>query len=496
MFLNAPSFFSSMGTTILDCYTDEASGLGVPPYLGTYPRYIAGAEDGKVTYLTIDDLRLYKRYHMQIKRTPKTNIRVYNLTKNIKKIKEILDNTDKLIVSGGVHVPGKYLSAVPGTLHEITELVEDIHCEKILTGPAYYGSRLEGGKTAEKEDLRCFDKIQPLRFSYDQIKEYAIKGATIVQQIPDLRIIEIESGAGCFVSKACGFCTEKLKSPLLFRDNEDILEEIKTLYGLGGRYFRLGKETCIYSHPDIVDLLMRIRKACRDIKVLHIDNVNPKKVVWDKDAKITKGMVKYCTPGNIAAFGVESFDPVVFRENTLNTTAQQAYDAIKKIHKYGSERGANGMPKFLAGINIIHGLRGESKKTHEENMKWLKKIYNDGLIIRRINIRQVAILPGTDMDKYTGIKYIKKNKKYYWKWTNEIRQMIDYPMLERVVPKGTIMKDVRMEIYDGNTTFGRHIGTYPLVVGVKQKYPLGKFYTVKVVDHMLRSIVAEVVKQQ
>ncbi len=28
-----------MHYTILDCYTDEASGLGVPPYLGTYPRY-------------------------------------------------------------------------------------------------------------------------------------------------------------------------------------------------------------------------------------------------------------------------------------------------------------------------------------------------------------------------------------------------------------------------------------------------------------------------
>ena len=27
---------------VLDCYTDEPAGLGVPPYLGTYPRYIAG----------------------------------------------------------------------------------------------------------------------------------------------------------------------------------------------------------------------------------------------------------------------------------------------------------------------------------------------------------------------------------------------------------------------------------------------------------------------
>ena len=51
--------------TIIDCYTDEPSGLGVPPYLGTFPRYIYGAlkEQGhNPYYLTIDDIRLWKRF--------------------------------------------------------------------------------------------------------------------------------------------------------------------------------------------------------------------------------------------------------------------------------------------------------------------------------------------------------------------------------------------------------------------------------------------------
>ena len=55
-----------MHYTILDCYTDEASGLGVPPYLGTYPRYWYGKlrkEGYTVSYLTIDDLRLWKKYN-------------------------------------------------------------------------------------------------------------------------------------------------------------------------------------------------------------------------------------------------------------------------------------------------------------------------------------------------------------------------------------------------------------------------------------------------
>ena len=48
-----------MKYTILDCYTDEAAGLGVPPYLGTYPRYIFGMlKSHNPNYITIDDLRL------------------------------------------------------------------------------------------------------------------------------------------------------------------------------------------------------------------------------------------------------------------------------------------------------------------------------------------------------------------------------------------------------------------------------------------------------
>ncbi len=48
--------------TTLDCYTDEPSGLGVPPYIGTYPRYVAGAilaQKQEYEYLTIDDIRYY-----------------------------------------------------------------------------------------------------------------------------------------------------------------------------------------------------------------------------------------------------------------------------------------------------------------------------------------------------------------------------------------------------------------------------------------------------
>jgi radical SAM superfamily enzyme with C-terminal helix-hairpin-helix motif len=151
------------------------------------------------------------------------------------------------------------------------------------------------------------------------------------------------------------------------------------------------------------------------------------------------------------------------------------------------------MPKYLPGINIIFGLRGESKKTHEENMNWLKKIYNDNLMLRRINIRQVAIFKGTPLFNECGDKFLRKNKKMYWKWRNDIRQNIDWPMLQRVVPKGTILRDCYAEVYDGNTTFCRKFGTYPLIVGVKGRLELKKFYNLEITKHMLRSLTGKVV---
>jgi len=484
-----------MRYTILDCYTDEPSGLGVPPYFGTYPRYIAGSLDGEVTYLTIDDVRIWKKHGGKIKvpkPSEKTDITTYNLTKNYERVLDILNSTDELIVVLGVHVPGKYLTAIPGTLKEVIRLIQDIPCKKILTGPAVFGTQLFGGRMREVADLSLFDKVDKCMYSFafDKVKEYAIKGAEIFKQVNNLAMIEIETGRGCDIGH-CSFCTEPIKNKVEFREMPDVLAEIKTFYDLGARYFRLGKQTCFYTLPYAVELLEAINKTCPDIKVLHIDNVNPVKVFKDKDDVITKAIVKYCTSGNIAAFGVESFDLDVVKANTLNTIPKIAFEAIKKINKYGAERGADGMPKFLPGINILFGLRNESKKTHEENMTWLKRIYDEGLMIRRINIRQVAIFEGTPLfaDKD---KWVKKNKKYYWKWRNQIRQEIDSPMLARIAPKGTVLRNCYAELYDGKHTFCRQFGTYPLIVGVNKRLPLKQFYNLKITGHMLRSLTGEV----
>jgi radical SAM superfamily enzyme with C-terminal helix-hairpin-helix motif len=481
---------------ILDCYTDEASGLGVPPYLGTYPRYIYGKlkkEGHQVTYLTIDDLRLWKKYD-GIRREPtvkqKTNILIYNLTNN--KAEEIL-NADKLIVILGVHVPGKYLTALPGTLKEVIPMIKDLQVEKILTGPAVFGTQLEGGKFYEKQDLTDFAEIKDFNFTFDKLESFVKESVNILEEIIGRRVIEIETGRGCNVGK-CSFCTEPLKNNFVNRKMEDVVNEVKDYYNAGARFFRLGKQADFYASDRPIEMLKKIREICPKIEMLHIDNVNPNSVVKPGGEEITEAIVKYCTPGNIAAFGVESFDPEVVKANLLNTSPLIAYKAIKIINKYGSERGENGMHKFLPGINIIFGLLQESKKSHIKNMEMLQKILDDGLLLRRINIRQVAVLPDTFLEKHGGNKYLRKNKKYYWKWRNEIRQKIDFPMLKKILPVGTVLKEVYTEMYDGKTTFCRQMGTYPLVIGVKERLELGKKVNLKVVGHMLRSVIGEVSK--
>jgi radical SAM superfamily enzyme with C-terminal helix-hairpin-helix motif len=139
----------------------------------------------------------------------------------------------------------------------------------------------------------------------------------------------------------------------------------------------------------------------------------------------------------------------------------------------------------------LFGLTGESRTTNEHNLRWLKTFLKENLLLRRINIRQVDIFEGTPIYNTVGNKFIKKNKKYYWKWRNQIRQEIDVPMLKKLVPEGTILKDVRTEIWDGKTTFARQMGTYPLIIGIKQRLPLKKVVDIKITGHMLRSVVGK-----
>ena len=81
-------------------------------------------------------------------------------------------------------------------------------------------------------------------------------------------------------------------------------------------------------NPDALDKLFKgIRNVAPKLKTLHIDNANPGVIARypDECKLIAKSIIKYHTPGDVAAFGVESVDPIVIKKNNLKATAEDIY---------------------------------------------------------------------------------------------------------------------------------------------------------------------------
>jgi len=497
---------------ILDGYIDEPTCLGVPPYISPYPRYIAGAildnnPKNIVDYHTIDQIR------------------------NSQTILKKINNYNLVITIAGSSVPGKYLSGYPASPNEITKIMSYLKTPvKILCGPAArYGFGQFGGKKTRKIDTKNFfdfivksdceifisnfleEKINPdiCRKNSESIKTYAEKGAKIVKKhpfFPDYLICEIETYRGCprNIVGGCSFCSEPLKGSPDFRPVNDIVGEIKKLYESGVRNFRLGNQPCFFSYkahdatkkefprPNpaaIEELLRKIRSAAPKLRTLHIDNANPGVIARypEESKKIAETIIEYHTPGDVAAFGVESVDPKVIKENNLKASEKQVYSAIKILNEVGRKKGYNGMPELLPGLNFVFGLKGETKKTFDLNYNFLKKIVKNDLLVRRINLRQIIPIPGTRMED-VGNKLVLKHKKNFKHFKYKVKTNIMQVLLKKMLPEKTILREVYTEKHDGKLTLARQIGSYPLLVGIPGRYDLGQFLDVKIVDYGFRSI--------
>ncbi len=492
-----------MRTVILDGYVDEPACLGVPPYMAPYPRYVAGALPGEVLYFTIDQLR----------RDPS--------------IVSAMDRSDLVVAIAGVTVPGKYIGGTPATLPELERYVAGVRAKKILGGPiSMFGPGTEGGRMARHMGASAaFDivatgdieavvhgyvkeglSVDPaLRRRASDISEWAVRGARILPQHPDFpyTMLELETYRGCFRG-TCSFCTERFYGRPDFRPVEDIVREVDALYSRGARHFRLGRQPDLLTYmskgdgefpPPNVEAIERlyggIRRAAPGLEVLHLDNMNPGTIARYPEAsrEALKTVVKYHTSGDVAAFGMESADPHVIKLNDLKALPEEVLEAIRIVNEVGGSRGPSGLPELLPGLNFVHGLLGETKETFRLNYDFLKRLLDQGLLVRRINIRQVMPFEGTSMGD-VGDKIARKHKGVFHAYKEKIRRDIDMEMLRRVVPVGTVMPGVRMELHDSGLTFGRQIATYPILVGVPALLPLKEAYGVKVVGHGFRSITA------
>ena len=139
------------------------------------------------------------------------------------------------------------------------------------------------------------------------------------------------------------------------------------------------------------------------------------------------------------------------------------------------------------------GLTGETPETLELSFEALKRLLGEGLFVRRINIRQVVAFPGTRLYEETGGRVLRRNRRYYRAWIEKVRHEIDLPMLRRLFPKGVILRRLCSEVHEGDVTFLRQVGSYPIIVGVRKRLPLGELFDVRITDHMLRSLTGEVV---
>jgi radical SAM superfamily enzyme with C-terminal helix-hairpin-helix motif len=486
-----------MKVVLLDGYVDEPSCLGVPPFISPYVRYAAGAisECGHdYTYFTIDEYR---------SNSPKT---------------KTLNKSNLLIVIGGAIVPGKYLRGTPASVNEIADLAGNFQGTKILGGPiARFG--FSGDRKAEKLQ-ETFDFIAEKdadAYIYDLLKEkliddrlrtqsewrrWAKSGSSIIKQHPDFPnplIIELETYRGCvrYLSGGCSFCIEPLFRKPRIRETKDIIDEVSQLYNQGAVNFRLGAQSCIFSYgtkelgesetpkpnPDRVEKLLKgIRNSAPNLQVLHTDNANPTVIAeHPKEAtRILKSIVKYCTSGNVLALGMESADPKVISENNLNSTPEQVMKAIELINEYGRDRGETGLPRLLPGLNFISGLKGESKRTFGYNFQFLYEVLKAGLLLRRINIRQVAFV----RTRFN----VKTHRQEFIRFKKRVREEIDYEMLKRLVPADTILKKVLIEKVQGNLSFGRQVGTYPLLIGIPYKTEINDFMDVIITDYGFRSV--------
>ena len=71
----------------------------------------------------------------------------------------------------------------------------------------------------------------------------------------------------------------------------------------------------------------------------------------------------------------------------------------------------------------------------------------------------------------------------------DVRRTFDLPMLRKVFPIGTVLKNVIIE-ESGETSFGRQMGSYPILAGIPFRIPLRSVIDLVIVDHSMRSVTA------
>ena len=520
------------GWLVLDGYEDEPAAFGVPNYLGFHIRYICGVLESRglpYTYMTIDQWRIHQKGRLDDP-SERTALR-----------KELSELDGTVILAGAV-VPGKYVRGTPISRREMDQVLSILPSEQpVLCGGWAIRHWRYDGWTPLRSSLFCTVQDTDASLHHylstgqwenrkrtpEQWSEWALHGASskAVTHHPDLEspkgspgplTYEIELYQGCVrFKRGCKFCIEPKKGLPLWRDEDDVLTEITTALDSGVRNVRIGGATDIYTYraegvenleypvpnPEPIARVLHGAREDERLEILHVDNANPSIISEgiEPATEITKTLVETLSDGAVLSFGLELADPNVHEQNWLNCDPEQLRTAVRLVNEHGRQRGERGLPKLLPGLNFIAGLNGETEESYRMNLELLRSMREEGLWLRRINIRQVE-----------GQGFQEIPERTFRKFKREVREGIDRPLLEEMLPLGTVLRGVWWESHDdrirrpeqvldpkhrdeairgvAGITFGRQIGAYPILVGLPYKVPLESSTDVIVTGHGMRSI--------
>lgn len=481
---------------ILDCYVDEPACFGVPPFVSPYPRYVygalidAGIYDDEIVYLTIDDLRKSE----------------YRLSYNF----------DYVFLIGGAIVPGKYLGFKIGTVPEITKIIATNKRQQFAVGGMlahlvndFPNTVLVTGDIEQfAYEVATGNDIFTGNFrTYKSLARWAVFGSKVITlhpQFPNL-ICEIETYRGCPRRNHCSFCAEGLLQSVDFRDEEDILHEIDALTSQGITRFRIGRQADIIAYKSlmkkfihgfpqpnpkaVIHLFNELKKRIQagHIAMLNIDNANPGTIYYfpDESQAIIDCIAHTVTPGDTMPLGVESFDPVVIQKNNLKLHKDQVIQVVKRINDIGG-KDVNGIHRLLPGINLIHGLIGETADTFKINYESLMEIAGKGLLVKRINIRSLFPFPGTiAAQKQTHNTAIENRYRFY---REKIRNEIDHAMIAKLFPVGTVINHMQVLSCVHGYSYAKEIRSYAITAKIPVQLSIFSFVNCIVVGHQERSL--------
>ncbi|MFJ9795449.1 radical SAM protein [Streptomyces sp. NPDC101145] len=495
---------------ILDCFTVEPSGLGVPPYLSTYVRNAWSAlrrarPEADVRYVTIDDVRWCLAGGKPSVGPPLSDRLTYSVTVNRDDAVRLLRDAEIVVVIAGDAVPSVHLHAVNGSFEEIARALACTRGRRYLLGPlsayalaspAEYAGLFDAvhTHTVTSGDLLLGSR-RPA--DYEQMRRERESFVGLVEQMPWRPIAELELYRGCTRRMFCDFCNEPAKSPLVaFREVDDVVDEAAQLYAAGVRNFRLGQQTCFFSYRNrdedaIRALLGGIRERCPELEVLHIDNADPLAVAAPVGLRIAKLVADFCTEGNCAPMGIESFDPAVIERNTLTCTPEILMRAVEHVNTAGADRGPGGLPRLLPGLNLIYGLPGETHHTHVANLYGLARILDAGLLCHRTNVRLARAFPGTPLAALRELEPLP-SAEHFASWKADIDFTWDQPMKERVYPTGLRVPGLHSYFVSEEGTYWRRLGSYSIqVVERGAAVPVGTTGDLVVTGHSPRMIFGE-----